>query len=519
MAEEPTSTNGQMAQEITTATEAVVGSAEELASVDDEQRESWDLLYIQDSHGFGVANGYAEGIERALGAEVNVHNKAIGDLSAVTVLERIRGDWSSLVRDAEIIVLFGNPRGSGTTTDIEICISGSTAEREPPMHYSEEDWQPYQAVLEEVYTEIWKIREGRPVVLRAVTFLNPAISAWREAGIEPECTAALEAMNQAISDAAEAGGATLVSTHDLFNGPDHLDDPRRRGWIGSDGIHLSNEGMTAVADALTDVGFETTTAPSESVVEVAVEGVEGALGWQLSGVLYPGRHFPDSAPDAVGGFAAEVVSDPFSTTSYVSQPGELGEGPFPYVSSKVLAVDPGTYTLMVYLDDELRPYGGMLPAASAELVGCRSLVEVQAERVTTVTVSGGFSKDLLSPCVLDIDAKVIFDGEACVYEGPTVVALNSSMTIEFDERAYPAALVVGHVRAGTTWEEVAEFADNNPAGSYPPYGDDAAPRIRTGSGSLVVPFNELGAYTLVCSTGPEDTNKRFPGAWIEVVES
>jgi len=227
--------------------------------------EVWDLLYFQDSLGFGVADRYAEQIRAAVGTEVTVHDKAIGSLQAVNVLNGLRSDdtsdWSDLVREAEVIVFFGNPDGSGTTSDIETCISGSTAKREPPVHNTEADWMPYETVLDDVYREIWRIRDGEPVVLRAVEFINPAISAWREAGIEEECTEALEAMNRAIGNAAARGGATLVSTYDVFNGIDHDEDPRTKGWIGPDGIHLSDEGEQAVADALAASGFDSNQAP------------------------------------------------------------------------------------------------------------------------------------------------------------------------------------------------------------------------------------------------------------------
>jgi len=225
-----------------------------------------DLFYAQDSHGFGVADRYAELVERELGIDVVVHDNAIGNLSAAEILARIRGeegrsDWSDLIQAAEIIVIYGNPLGSGYTSDIVTCVSGSTSEREPPVRYSEADWQPYQDVLEQIYEEIWAIREGDPVVLLAPTALNPAISAWRAAGIEAECTVALEAWNASIARAAETGGATVVPVYEAFNGPAHDEDPREEGWIGPDGLHLSDAGKAAVAETLAAAGFEPVTPP------------------------------------------------------------------------------------------------------------------------------------------------------------------------------------------------------------------------------------------------------------------
>ncbi|MGI9611069.1 MAG: hypothetical protein ACR2NL_12320 [Acidimicrobiia bacterium] len=238
--------------------------ASESTSTPDTASAAWDLLYIQDSGGARVAELYAERARQSLGVEINVHNNAIANLSAITILENMRGasgTWPDLVREAEIIVLFGSPVESGATSDLAICRSTSTEPREPPTHNSAEDWQPYRDALNEIYAEIWKLRAGEPVILRAVDDGNPVISDWREAGIEPECTMALEAMNQTIREAAEANGATLVSTYDLFNGADHQEDPREKGYIGSDGIHTTIEGATAIADALAAAGYEPTTGP------------------------------------------------------------------------------------------------------------------------------------------------------------------------------------------------------------------------------------------------------------------
>ena len=207
-----------------------------------------------------MAERYGSLAEEALGLTVNVHDRARGSSPSHPGPELIQDEsdtgWAPLIREAEIIVVFGNPRQSGATADLEICITGSTYRRDPPVRYSAMDWQPYRDLLDEIYAEIWRQRDGEPVVLRAVDFYNPVISAWREAGIETECLAALESFNRTIAEAAEAAGATLVSVADVFNGPTHTEDPREKGYIGGDGIHTTDEGAAAIAQALTDVGFD-----------------------------------------------------------------------------------------------------------------------------------------------------------------------------------------------------------------------------------------------------------------------
>ena len=62
-------------------------------------------------------------------------------------------------------------------------------------------------------------------------------------------------------EAAEANGATFVSTYDVFNGPNHGEDPREKGWIGPDGEHTTDDGAAAIAEALTAVGFDPSSPP------------------------------------------------------------------------------------------------------------------------------------------------------------------------------------------------------------------------------------------------------------------
>ena len=244
--------------ETTTTTTAPASSTTEAAP------EVWDLVYFSDSGGWGVAYPYAELASEALGREVRVHDHAIGGLAAVSLREMVKGSLAEEVAEAEIIVVYGNPADSGVELpqpDIGTCVSTSTTEREPPVLTTMEDWQPYREVLDEIYTEIWSLREGQPTVLRAVDLYVPVLAPWRQAGIEAECTANWEVWSGVIREAAKAHGATMVSTFDLFNGATHDDDAREKGWIGPDGEHTTAEGAQAIAEALHAAGYELSTGP------------------------------------------------------------------------------------------------------------------------------------------------------------------------------------------------------------------------------------------------------------------
>lgn len=147
---------------------------------------------------------------------------------------------------------------------------------------------------------------------------------------------------------------------------------------------------TTTTSTSTPTEADVSVEPPEGTITVSVTGVADAEGWQLAGFLYTGADMSDPGNRAIGGFAARVGSDLFSTTRLVRQPADAGKGPFPYLGHDVLTVRPGTYTLMVWLGSELISYRRSVPADRAGLVGCQTLMEVEAGQTASVTVTGGF---------------------------------------------------------------------------------------------------------------------------------
>jgi hypothetical protein len=228
--------------------------------------EPWDLVWYSDSGGWGVAELWAGKIEEELGVEVRVHDHAVGSLSAVEVLESLSGpttgfnrlgDTRDEVAEAEIVVIYGNPRDSGAADGLETCVSTDTAPRDPPPSYSGEGLEPYREILHSIYERVFELVGDRPVIVRAIDLYNPVIADWRLAGIEAECTAGWEAWSDSIGAVAAEFGVPLVSMYDAFNGPDHSEDPRLEGYIASDGEHLLPPGREVAAAALHEAGYAT----------------------------------------------------------------------------------------------------------------------------------------------------------------------------------------------------------------------------------------------------------------------
>ena len=238
------------------------GEEGELVSIGSEP---WDLVWFSDSSGFNVADLWAAKIEEELGVEVRVHDHALGYLTAAEVLASLSeptdgysrlGDTRREVAEAEIILIFGNPAGSGTTTDMESCVDTSTVPRDPPSRYSNEDLEPYRDVLVSAFERVFELVGDRPVIVRTIDWPTPVITDWPLAGVEEECTAAGEAWSDSIEDAAAGFGVPLVSMYDAVNGPDHTEDPRAQGYAGADGWHPSAAGSEAMVAALHEAGYE-----------------------------------------------------------------------------------------------------------------------------------------------------------------------------------------------------------------------------------------------------------------------
>lgn len=130
-----------------------------------------------------------------------------------------------------------------------------------PEVYTEADWAPFAEAAGRVLDAIWEARDGEPTVLRVTDIYAPVVAEWEELGMREACLAQSETMSSALRATAEAHGATFVSALDVYNGPDRLQDPVEAGLVGNDGVHPSEAGGQAMAEALAAAGFEASPAP------------------------------------------------------------------------------------------------------------------------------------------------------------------------------------------------------------------------------------------------------------------
>lgn len=133
---------------------------------------------------------------------------------------------------------------------------------------------------------------------------------------------------------------------------------------------------------------------SAVTITVEVEGLTGAEGNDIAGVLFrgPGTNNPDE--NGMGGFNVEVDSDPFSTSQVMRQPDPdafepeaIDEARFPHVTDEAIDVEPGTYTvLLVLAPSPIGPgYSRWVPGTIERV--CTTSVNVDQGDVT-ITVTG-----------------------------------------------------------------------------------------------------------------------------------
>ena len=247
----------------------------------------WDLLIISDSMNWGVGQFYAELIEADMYVKVNLHDCWVGGLSIGTVLNALQSrgtlypyvdDTScykplpDLVKEAEVMVLFGNPLDSyppdgswNIPEDPNSCVMGGyegwylypgfeTFKDNMLKGCAPDTWATYKAHLGAVLDEIDKIREGRPLILRMTDAYIPVHSSWLLNEVDEVCTKCVGYLSKAIRQVADEHGVPVADTMVGLNGKDYRSEIPA-GYL-RDGIHPWDTGAQFIATLLQKTGYE-----------------------------------------------------------------------------------------------------------------------------------------------------------------------------------------------------------------------------------------------------------------------
>jgi len=231
------------------------------------EEETWDLLWVSDSSGWGVADIYGQYIAEDNNVEVNVIDNWIGGLPAGQILQGLKEQNTKnfkldklreTIAESEVIVIYGNPEESIDPSnpwdwncgqnDLVSCYVNNC---------SIDSFSQYIADLEEIYSIIFEIRQGKPTIIRAIDTYNPRlVSHCQTDGVFDICTQCWETYNQAIHQAADEMGVPVANVFDAWNGIDHTENPVEKGYTREDNVHPSELGATVTAELLRDLGYD-----------------------------------------------------------------------------------------------------------------------------------------------------------------------------------------------------------------------------------------------------------------------
>ncbi len=224
----------------------------------------WDLVIIGDSSMWELGEAYASQIEKDVGVDVVLHDFALPALSAFEVFWTLqpgegpaRPDLKQLpsaLRDAEVVVMFVNPVNSvdsANPLDLDGCFMSSV-----PGPCGPASFEKWTTDLKGIWAEIFNLRNGKAIILRATDLYNPLVAPWEKQGVFEACTECWENMSDAARLAAEAYGIPFLSRLDAFNGASHAEDPRQKGFILGDGEHPTVLAAQFTAELLSQMGYQ-----------------------------------------------------------------------------------------------------------------------------------------------------------------------------------------------------------------------------------------------------------------------
>jgi hypothetical protein len=226
----------------------------------------WDLLWVSDSSGWGVAEIYGQFIAEDNGVEVNVIDSWIGGLSAGEILQGLTtqdthnanlDNLREIIAEAEIIVIYGNPEKSINPGNPGDWLCGQPGGKSCYVNNcAKGTFSQYIEDLTDIYEIIFEIRQGKPTIIRAIDAINPGLVHACEPDIRSACTVCWETYNDAVHEAADQMGIPIANIFDAWNGLDHTEDPVANGYTQEDNIHPNELGATVIAQVLRDLGYE-----------------------------------------------------------------------------------------------------------------------------------------------------------------------------------------------------------------------------------------------------------------------
>lgn len=224
----------------------------------------WDYVVLGDSAlqspdgSSTVADAQARLIKRDVGADVKVKWYYYPGTTSARILYELRYNDSlrDAIRSAEL-VLFDVPVGAlknAVPFDWEAYqpLPGSPERFRKGMA---EMLPGYERDARAIVKEIVALRGTSEASIRTIDLWQLGYPGFRELGVGSVMRDAWIRMNEAVNEAGKAQGVAVVDAYSAFMGPDGRTDPVAAGDILPDQMHLTDRGITRLAELLHQAGY------------------------------------------------------------------------------------------------------------------------------------------------------------------------------------------------------------------------------------------------------------------------
>jgi hypothetical protein len=221
---------------------------------------SWDYVALGDSFtGRGDwPKQYAIYIEKDLGIKVMMHNRAVSGQRIAETLDRLRSndELRDLISEAEIITINWSP---SSLNGPEASYLGGNCGGDDNQNCLRETLVEMQDDWEATLDQIIQLRGSNNSIIRTFLYGRWPYDAFYGGRVNAEQMEVLLryyfAMNDFVAESAASRGIPVADVGRAFEGEDYSEKIPTE-YLLSDGLHLSEQGSTVVADLLRELGYE-----------------------------------------------------------------------------------------------------------------------------------------------------------------------------------------------------------------------------------------------------------------------
>jgi lysophospholipase L1-like esterase len=178
--------------------------------------------------------------------------KLMAELLTGSVVDRMKAEAEELRDDiinAEVITIgigFADMRDA-----IQLYGAGGSNQPQKITEKLKSFREDYDAILSKIIS-----LSNSNTIIRVMDFYCPYVQSHKDSGIYEDTKRYWMEFNKCIAEVAEKHGIPVAQVFQAMNGVHGDDDPNEKGYLASDGFHLSDEGYKVVAKLVRELGYE-----------------------------------------------------------------------------------------------------------------------------------------------------------------------------------------------------------------------------------------------------------------------